>query len=631
MAVKKKDEQLDEVLSRAVGTGASAGANLGAYKDANGKTTTIRPEFAGQTVQVGNQYITYNEKGSPTSATSVSHAQSLGNDYTKKYMGLDQNNTANANDIYRSLYNQKMGNPAAVNGNLINAYGKQNIQYDANLGASDYQSLVQQAASKGNNVLAGFYEDSLNALLNNLGLSNQQTSRYNGGWNYVDNGGGVGNIYAGAARDAMQQDQALGGGWYAGQGLGNAENEYFFRNNDAPTMQEVLAFAKLKGYDVEDENVTLPLTQLANEMMSNGYVSGKSQNAANALGVALPAVLQNLGMSAEGSLGNETLNNTLANMKQNMQQSMNVDDATMQMLYEAASAAMPVQSPVADVGGNYGRTNSYGGSSIDALINQLMGMSYDQWTQGSAYQNLANRYGEQGKQAMQNVLGQMSGRTGGLASSYAQTAAQQQYNDYMSMLDEVARQMYEGDRDNLMQNIDLARDLEQQQYERSIADRNWEYQMQQDAYNRQQDQMAYDRQTAGDMQSRIDAYLAAGGKVANLDPAMIAQSGYTTAELAAMESYYAAQQAAKLRTATPKPAEPAVEPEAESTENEAVKPRASVTNFSYNPMQGKMMWNGKTYTSVEKLQNDIDKAGLTEDEEYLLEMQLRFNGFPVGR
>ena len=117
-------------MDRAVGVGGKGTQNLGAYKDANGNTTTYRPEFAGQTVQLGNQYVTYNERGYPTKSVSVSHAKNLGNAYTSQNMGLDQTKISNAADIYKGIYNAIMQNGTALNGSVLdNAYGKQNIQY----------------------------------------------------------------------------------------------------------------------------------------------------------------------------------------------------------------------------------------------------------------------------------------------------------------------------------------------------------------------------------------------------------------------------------------------------------------------------------------------------------------------
>ena len=50
------------------------------------------------------------------------------------------------------------------------------------------------------------------------------------------------------------------------------------------------------------------------------------------------------------------------------------------------------------------------------------------------YQQYADSYSRQGKLAMEDVLGQMAARTGGMASSFAEAAAQQQYDQYMARL-----------------------------------------------------------------------------------------------------------------------------------------------------------------------------------------------------
>lgn len=560
---KKKEDELKEVLDRAVGTGASAGQNLGAYKNANGQTTTYRPEFSGQTVQMGNQYVTYNEQGYPTKSVSVNHAKNLGNDYTKQYMGLDQNNTANAGDVYRALYNQSMSGGANATGDLANAFGKRNIQYDSTLGRSDYEALIQNAASKGNNVLAGFYEDSLNALLNNLGMGSQMSSTYNGGWNYVDNGGGVGNIYAGALKDSVQTDQAFGGGWVIGQGQGDPAREYFYQNNDMPSMREVIAYAKMKGYNTDDENVMIPIGELSREMIANGYVAPKTQNAANSLGVALPAVLNNLGLEVGDNIGTDALNAAIASLRQGNGGSDVFTDETIATLYNMAQAATAADTPSAPYSGgaslfgngsaNFGGYGNYGGgavqgggysSGIDALIQQLLGMNYNDWTKGDTYKGLEDRYSHQGRQAMQNVLGQISSRTGGLASSFATTAAQQQFNEHMAMLEDVARQMFEGERGNLLENIDLVRDVEQDNYNRQQDALEWEYRYNQDAYNRQQAAQddAFSRQmAAAELMASIGDY--SGYKAL----------GLTDAQIAALGNAYTAANAPKANPPAPEP------------------------------------------------------------------------------
>lgn len=113
--------------------------------------------------------------------------------------------------------------------------------------------------------------------------------------------------------------------------------------------------------------------------------------------------------------------------------------------------------------------------TLNELAKQLSSMNYDDWTKGSQYQALADRYGNNGRMSMQDVLGQVASRTGGLASSYATTAAQQQYNQYMAQLEEVARQMYSQDRSDLLDNANLYRNLANDEYDRyrdSLADYN---------------------------------------------------------------------------------------------------------------------------------------------------------------
>ena len=112
---------------------------------------------------------------------------------------------------------------------------------------------------------------------------------------------------------------------------------------------------------------------------------------------------------------------------------------------------------------------------LNALARQLTSMNYDDWTKGSQYQALAERYGAIGRMSMQDVLGQVASRTGGLASSYATTAAQQQYNQYMAQLEEVARQLYSQERGDLMDSASLYRNLANDEYDRyrdSLSDYN---------------------------------------------------------------------------------------------------------------------------------------------------------------
>lgn len=129
--------------------------------------------------------------------------------------------------------------------------------------------------------------------------------------------------------------------------------------------------------------------------------------------------------------------------------------------------------------------NQYQGA-INQAANALMNrkaFTYDHNTD-PMYQQYADSYTRQGQQAMEDTLAQVSARTGGLASSYAGTAAQQTYNGYMSALADkvpelrqLAYQMYMDEGDTIRQNLQMLQGLEATEYGRyrdSVADDQWQ-------------------------------------------------------------------------------------------------------------------------------------------------------------
>ena len=219
-------------------------------------------------------------------------------------------------------------------------------------------------------------------------------------------------------------------------------------------------------------------------------------------------------------------------------------------------------------------------AQIDELTQALLNrdpFSYD-YTQDPLYHQYAETYTREGDRAMQDTIGQVAARTGGLASSYATTAGAQANNYYMAQLSDkipelqqLAYSMYMDEYDEQYQNIQLLMALEEGDYNKYLTlldqyntDRNFDYGVFSDdrAYDYQVGRDAiedsrYDtewnyqvgRDAKNDAQERIDTYLAAGGKASELDSTLVAESGYTQAELAAIEMYYAQQaQAAKQTT-----------------------------------------------------------------------------------
>lgn len=230
-------------------------------------------------------------------------------------------------------------------------------------------------------------------------------------------------------------------------------------------------------------------------------------------------------------------------------------------------AQQPVSWPTVDAlesllsggssGGGYGSGSfspsvppEYEGSKwdsvLDSLAQQLLEMTYEDWTQGDQYKALSDRYGQQGKMSMQDVLGQIASRTGGLASSYATTAAQQQYNAMMSQLESAAREMYGLERGDLLDNAQLAQKYAQEDYDRYLdawnqwnTDRNFQYDAWRDSV---EDQRYTDAYTDKKLEAQAEMMAAYG------DFSGYKALGYTDEQIATLTSGYQAQQAAKSKS-----------------------------------------------------------------------------------
>ena len=213
---------------------------------------------------------------------------------------------------------------------------------------------------------------------------------------------------------------------------------------------------------------------------------------------------------------------------------------------------------------------------LNALARQLTSMNYDDWTKGSQYQALAERYGASGRMSMQDVLGQVASRTGGLASSYATTAAQQQYNQYMAQLEEVARQLYSQERGDLMDSASLYRNLANDEYDRyrdSLSDYNARLKAAQSAA-----QQAYQNSTWEDRGSTPESRTSLAGFSSNA-------TRYSTGNL---------------------------------------------TGLDYSPDEGVFTWNGKSYGSMSRLLQDIESAGLSNDEKNKLRKKFANYGYDIS-
>ena len=126
-------------------------------------------------------------------------------------------------------------------------------------------------------------------------------------------------------------------------------------------------------------------------------------------------------------------------------------------------------------------------------VNNVLNMKYSDWLTSDQYKALEDRYQYLGNRSMQDTLGQVSARTGGLASSYAGSVAQQTYDDYMTQLQDVAMNAYQQERSNQIQNAELVA---------SMSDRD--YQRYTDGIALQMQKMGYDLEAINQMISTLD-------------------------------------------------------------------------------------------------------------------------------
>lgn len=172
-------------------------------------------------------------------------------------------------------------------------------------------------------------------------------------------------------------------------------------------------------------------------------------------------------------------------------------------------------STTPDLSFSGGNRPTYSGKytqQIDALLDEILNgeaFSYDPATDPT-FQQYEESYTRQGKKAMEDVLAQVSARTGGLSSSYATTAAQQTYDGYMEELagmipelKQLAYEMYLSDRDRKVQNLGLLQGMEDTEYGRFRDlmgdwenDRNFGYSVYRDDITDQQyaDEFAYQKE-----------------------------------------------------------------------------------------------------------------------------------------
>lgn len=146
---------------------------------------------------------------------------------------------------------------------------------------------------------------------------------------------------------------------------------------------------------------------------------------------------------------------------------------------------------------------------------ELGNMTYDNFKAGNVYKGLQRDYQQGGQMAMKDTLGQVAARTGGMASSYATSAANQSYNNYMKGLEDAARSLFNEEYSRAKDKYNTARD---------------EYSTAYGEYRDELEDQRYDEtQKANNRQDYLDSIIemAGAGITPDWDPTKAAEFGIT--------------------------------------------------------------------------------------------------------
>lgn len=192
-------------------------------------------------------------------------------------------------------------------------------------------------------------------------------------------------------------------------------------------------------------------------------------------------------------------------------------------------------------------------SETRALIDQILNSNLADWKKGDQYSALRDQYAANGEMSMADLLGQVSSRTGGLASSYAASVANQEYNDWMSKLEQAAREMYQQDRNDKLNSLGILGDAYDREYgeygdklNQWNTDRNFAYQQAQDALANQWKQKEWDYNMSQDEWNK--AAQQADMMASYGDFSGYKALGYTDSQIESMRQAYQIAQTAKAKS-----------------------------------------------------------------------------------
>lgn len=306
-------------------------------------------------------------------------------------------------------------------------------------------------------------------------------------------------------------------------------------------------------------------------------------------------------------------------------------------------------------------------AKLDALLNRTP-FSYDA-ASDPLYQQYRKQYTREADRSAEDVLGKTAVMTGGMPSTAAVASSQQasdyqmsQMTDKIPELQQLAYSMYQNGLNADRADLNTLIGLEDNNYNRWLADRNYLYQLARDqvgdqqtadalAYQKQQDKLNYDYQKERDaiedarydaewqykLQQAAQAAAQSGTRRSNNVTAPPREADYDGLFEAAYQSgypqSYIANNYKKFGLSSASGAYDGYKTWLENQNgsgDETPAPSGDLSKLGYDPDEGIFTWGGNRYRDLQSLIDTMNSANLTSAEKTAIQKKMKSAGFTIS-
>lgn len=306
-------------------------------------------------------------------------------------------------------------------------------------------------------------------------------------------------------------------------------------------------------------------------------------------------------------------------------------------------------------------------AKLDALLNRTP-FSYDA-ASDPLYQQYRKQYTREADRSAEDVLGKTAVMTGGIPSTAAVAASQQasdyqmsQMTDKIPELQQLAYSMYQDGLNADRADLNTLIGIEDNNYNRWLADRNYLYQLARDqvgdqqtadalAYQKQQDKLNYDYQKERDaiedarydaewqykLQQAAQAAAQSGTRRSNNVTAPPREADYDGLFEAAYQSgypqSYIANNYKKFGLSSASGAYDGYKTWLENQNgsgDETPAPSGDLSKLGYDPDEGIFTWGGNRYRDLQSLIDTMNSANLTSAEKTAIQKKMKSAGFTIS-